>query len=122
MMYSSTGLRRGVAAVTVSVFMFALSACNSGNSSSFALGGVKSAGGPILSQGYNWYTVDNPLGTTNQITGINDTFQVVGNYTSATQTCDRFDKTNPIFGHQAEVASQHALPILQAFQVPFAIA
>ncbi|HLY02798.1 MAG TPA: hypothetical protein VKR56_09945 [Candidatus Cybelea sp.] len=90
MSHLSIALRRSVAAIAVAMFVLDLSACNSSGNSfapGGALGGVRGANGPILSQGYNWYTVDDHLGSRNQVTGINDSLQIVGNYTNSGSSC-----------------------------------
>ena len=73
---------RAIAVVVLVGSSFAVSACTNGTSSVGPTN--KGVAVPAInSQGYTFYTVDYALGQENEIAGINDNREVVGNYTSA---------------------------------------
>jgi hypothetical protein len=87
MSYSFAAPRSVAAIVVLAVNFLALSACTNSNSGAFgSLGPATRAARPAQTcqNGYCWYTVDFDRGAVkyNEITGINDSEEIVGNYTS----------------------------------------
>ncbi len=85
MNYSSLALRRGVAAITGALYLLVLSACNNAPMAPMAPNAKGARAQVTCSSGYCWYKVDH-LGTStfNNVTGINDSRDIVGNYDTGT--------------------------------------